>query len=61
MRGEAPAGEAGSPRSPELYDFSDDSDYAAAAAAASNHVVPSRHPLPVDSMLPSPRIVRFGL
>ncbi|TVU28212.1 hypothetical protein EJB05_19721 [Eragrostis curvula] len=33
--GEASAGEAGSPRSPELYDFSDDSDYA--AAAASNH------------------------
>ncbi|GJN22006.1 hypothetical protein PR202_gb09532 [Eleusine coracana subsp. coracana] len=33
--GEAPAGEAGSPRSPELYDFSDDSDYA--AAAATNH------------------------
>ncbi|KAL6633680.1 hypothetical protein ACP70R_026351 [Stipagrostis hirtigluma subsp. patula] len=37
MRGgeAAAAAEAGSPRSPELYDFSDDSDYA--AAAASNH------------------------
>ncbi|XP_062220086.1 uncharacterized protein LOC133919648 [Phragmites australis] len=34
MRGAA-AAEAGSPRSPELYDLSDDSDYA--AAAASNH------------------------
>jgi hypothetical protein len=45
---EAPAGEAGLPRSPELYDFS---DYA--TAAASNHVVSTRHPLPVDSMLPS--------
>ncbi|KAL5212476.1 hypothetical protein ABZP36_023323 [Zizania latifolia] len=40
MRGEeAAAAEARCPRSPELHDLSDDSDYAAAAAASSNHTV----------------------
>lgn len=33
------AAEGGSPRSPDLYDFADDSDYAAAAAASSDHTV----------------------
>jgi hypothetical protein len=65
LGGEAPAGEAISPRLPELYDFCNDFYYA--IAATSNHVVPARHPLPVDSMLLSLApivilgIVRFGL
>ena len=47
--GDVAAAEAGSPRSPDLYDLSDDSDYAAAAAASDHTVLP---PPVINSMLP---------
>lgn len=47
--GDVAAAEAASPRSPDLYDFSDDSDYAAAAAASDHTVL---LPPAINSMLP---------